>query len=514
MIKFNKINNILYDYQKEVIDIISKRNKGIIIMPTGTGKTFVQAAILAKTIIENKNKFGIYIINAPRIMLSYQLLKEVYSFLTSNKFGLNIDARYMCVHSGTGVDINDYEDIRQDSNVNFAEIKATTSTFGIKEMMETAKKENLPLILFSTYHSSTKIEDARQGIIDSINLVLNDEAHYLVSNQFYENLNKIKSKKQFFFTATSKITEADNGQGMNNINQYGEILYKMIPREAIDRGKMLRPRLHLVKTDTYITKENYQENIGGIIYNSFKQHEFQLNKKLAAKMMVTVEGAKDIINFKNSVQYKNLRNDNVNIYMVHSNIRISNMINGEYVTRLEWLSALKKDGKIKNQKIIVMHYNIISEGIDVPGLTGILLLRPLSLLNFIQTYGRIARLFLLDKLRIDSGEIKPNDLDKMVNPYGWIILPSIIAEDIDKNFYITNLVNELRTYDFDAIENILFSKNDPTGIKIFEGPNALIEIKTHMSNTSKTLGILRAEIEDEFVASLTDVGDFIDYLLK
>lgn len=86
----------LYDYQSEAVTATDKNKKGIVCMPTGTGKTFVQAAVIAKQILKTKGKFGVYVINAPRIMLSYQLLKEVYSFLMY----AGIDARYMSVHSG------------------------------------------------------------------------------------------------------------------------------------------------------------------------------------------------------------------------------------------------------------------------------------------------------------------------------------------------------------------------------------------------------------------------------
>jgi superfamily II DNA or RNA helicase len=99
----NDILKRLYDYQLDAVTAIDKNDKGIVCMPTGTGKTFVQASVIAKEIQKNKGKFGTYVINAPRIMLSYQLLKEVYSFLVY----AGIDARYMSVHSGGSNDLED-----------------------------------------------------------------------------------------------------------------------------------------------------------------------------------------------------------------------------------------------------------------------------------------------------------------------------------------------------------------------------------------------------------------------
>ena len=37
----------LYDYQKEAVAATDKNKKGIVCMPTGTGKTFVQASVIA-----------------------------------------------------------------------------------------------------------------------------------------------------------------------------------------------------------------------------------------------------------------------------------------------------------------------------------------------------------------------------------------------------------------------------------------------------------------------------------
>ena len=51
----------LYDYQLEAVKATDKNKKGIVCMPTGTGKTFVQAAVISKEILKNKGKFGVYV---------------------------------------------------------------------------------------------------------------------------------------------------------------------------------------------------------------------------------------------------------------------------------------------------------------------------------------------------------------------------------------------------------------------------------------------------------------------
>jgi superfamily II DNA or RNA helicase len=241
----------LYDYQQECANVLENNTKGIVCLPTGTGKTLIQATTIANDIINNKNSFRLYVVNAPRIMLSFQLMKEVYSILISS----GLEALYMCVHSGGQNDTEDLERIRMDyNNVNdkniipYSQIESSTSPLNIRKMIDKAKLLNLPLVLFSTYNSADRIEKARtivnstKTIYDKINIVMNDEAHYLIQERFYDILTILKSERCYFFTATMIQTPSKLGRGMNNIESYGDVLYSMTPREAIDKGRMIRPR--------------------------------------------------------------------------------------------------------------------------------------------------------------------------------------------------------------------------------------------------------------------------------
>ena len=512
----SNLKKILYQYQEEIIKLLENFNKGIIVLPTGTGKTFIQAAYLTSMIRKNNGKFGIYVINAPRILLSYQLLKEVYKFLTSNFFGLHIEARYMGVHSGRldGSD-EDFEIIRQETDIPYAEIHSSTSSSEIREMIKTAKKQDLPLILFSTYHSGTRIEDARKGLVKEVNLILNDEAHYLVTNQFHDNIEAIKYKKQFFFTATTRSTISDDGFGMNNKELFGTVIKEMTPRQAIELGKMIRPRLHFIKTDKNITKENLDQNIGKLINDAFKGHQFILDG-LAPKMMITINDSVDMVNFLKSPEYQKMVNvGGVKVYMVHSNEVIGNMINGVHTTREKWLKSLKEDGNNIHQKLIVMHYQIITEGLDVPGLTGVMLLRSLKKSNFVQTFGRVARPTVIDKLKLNSGEIKPHELEKLIKPYAYIILPSIIADDTDKIEYLSSLIYSLREFDFKPDEDIIITDSNAGGIpEPLEGPDGLRDIELNLPVIGDALEKLTNEYEDEQFASLKTLKEKLSLVKK
>jgi len=501
----------LYPYQKDAVTTTFYTPKGIVCLPTSTGKSFIQSAIIANDIVMNPNQFRIYVVNCPRIMLSYQLLKEVYGFLSSN----GIEARYMFVHSGGKTDENELEEIRLQANedghdIPFSEIGSGTSIEVIREMMVKAKKQDLPLIFFSTYNSAGNIEIARQIFKQPINIVLSDEAHYLVQEQFHDILNTLTASRSYFFTATKIHTPSDKGRGMNNVDLYGETLYTMTPREAIDLGKMVRPRLHFVNTNGVYSTDDYNASLFRIIYESFYQHEVTL-KKLNPKMLISVKGSQDIIRFLNSSEYQTLRNDGVSIYAVACHENIGNDINGEKVKRQEFLRRLKEEAKDKKKKIIVLHYDVLSEGIDVPAITGILPLRTLNKSKFLQTFGRAARLDSEDRERLTSGELDVHDLVNFNKPYAYIIVPNVIHSNSDDKQNFIQLINELRDYGFNPSEDII-SSSIINGIPEIEELSGLNEVITRLPNVGQLIENLEAEIEAEKNAKLSKV-DFLDKVI-
>lgn len=504
--KSKNILNILYDYQKDAVVSTDKNDKGIVCMPTGTGKTYVQAAVIAKEIQNNKGKFGIYVINAPRIMLSYQLLKEVYSFLMY----AGIDSRYMSVHSGGANDVKDLEEIRIDANYNegtnikFSQIENGTSPLLIREFIKKAKNEDIPLVLFSTYNSAERIKEAIEILDYEIDIVVNDESQYLVQEQFHDIIHTLKSKRCYFFTATTIHTPSDKGRGMNNKDSYGDIIYLMTPRQAIELGKMVRPRMHFVtgSGSTVYTKDDFESNLGRIISESFAQHNYAIGQFSKAKMLVSTKGVGDIQKFFESKEYKGLIRTGVKIYAVASDEKIGNNINGEKVSRRIFLERLKEDGKNPTQEIIILHYDILAEGIDVPGITGIMPLRTLGKAKFLQTYGRAARLDIEDRQRITSGVIKSNDLDDMNKPYAWVIIPTIVHEDADDKEHIGQLITELRDYGFKPSEDIV-TTDSKNGLPTVDGPDALNEVKKNCPNIGKYIEKVEADYEEERIAKLS-----------
>jgi hypothetical protein len=288
---------------------------------------------------------------------------------------------------------------------------------------------------------------------------------------------------------------------MNNKDSYGEVLYSMTPRRAIDLGKMVRPRLHFVITDGVYNTEDYNKSLNKIIKDTFEQHS-QILIKTQPKVLISAKGTQDIVSFIKSEEYKQLLQDGVSIYAVASNDEIGNNINGEQVSRQDFLRRLKLDGLDTGKKLIVLHYDILAEGIDVSGFSGIMPLRTLSKSKFLQTYGRAARPDSEDRKKIDGKEIEVNDLQLMNKPYAYIMIPSVYSGNDDDKANVVQLITELRDYGFNPNEDIVGSEQ-AHGMSEAEQPDGLNEIRKNLPNVGQTIEKLQAEVEAEKHAQLS-----------
>lgn len=493
----NKHMKTPFKHQSQVLEILQEKTFGKVILPTGTGKTFIQSLDLLSE-IEKDGNFSINVVIAPRIMLSLQLLREFQQTIISR----GVDVRYLCVHSGTSPEeSSDIAFMRVQKDIPYSQITSTTSTTDIKSEIRKAKKENKPLIIFTTYNSAERIIGAMGRV--KIGTVYCDEAHYLVRKDFHMFLTKVKTERMFFFTATEKHSDSDKGMGMNNEDVYGDVLYYMSPREAIDNGLMLRPRMQIVRTITndYKFGEDLDKSFSNVVFQSFRQHEFAIGGQ-NGKLLVVVRNIADIVRFIESKECSNLMRSGVNVFAVSSREEIGNWVNGVQKKRDEFLDELKSVGSDPSKRMIVLHYDILTEGIDTV-FTGVLPFKGLGKLKFVQTYGRVARLDPEDRKKIMSGEISSNDLDVMYKPYGWVIIPALLFEDVDDNQRIENLVKELREYDFDPVDDLVVSNISGGGVGVVKGPEALLEIKKKEPRIGVLIETLQSDIEDERIASLS-----------
>lgn len=448
MTQKEKVLDILYPHQRETIDALQKNDKGKVILPTGTGKTFIQAANICLDILDTpfdkEKNLPVHIVQAPRILLSYQLLYEVYGFLNMS----DVEANYLVVHSGSGVNEETLLE-KHNPDIDWIDISVSTTKSMIEEEIEKSIKLERPLVILQTYHSADKTFDVleEQNIIPRT--VQNDECQYLVTENFHHLLDAA-CDRFYSFTATQKDA---HHIGMQNEEKWGPILKKMSPREAIDLGIMVRPRLIHMTSKESISKEDSRKSFSRFIESDWEALN-NVNPKVNNKLLVKTRGTDDMNNFIHSDECESLMEMGIHIFAVGSNERIDNWYNGETFGRTEWLKTLQFVGKDENSQMIVLHFDILSEGIDVPGFTAISLYSAPLLGKLIQNYGRVARLSEIDRERLKRGEIAIDNLDDWIKPYAFVITHDFSDVDKSQSGEIVHIISNLREYGFDPRQEV------------------------------------------------------------
>ena len=229
----------LFKHQVDMVEVAKENTKGVFQSPTGTGKTFAQAGIVAEVL--SRGKFSITLVKTPRIGLSNQVATEYTKYITA--VGLKFNSLLM--HSGKGPELEPDRNLSLEEQLKAFEMvdnlpNATTSTQEMISQIERSKELNTPFVIFTTYHSNEKVYEALAAAGYDINLDINDEAHYLVREDFSKLLDAPNTERQFFFTATLVVSESVDGRGMQNSDRFGEVIYELSIKDAIEE-KMILP---------------------------------------------------------------------------------------------------------------------------------------------------------------------------------------------------------------------------------------------------------------------------------
>ncbi len=182
-----------------------KNTRGKLIMACGTGKTYTSLKIMEAL----DPKITLFL--APSIALLSQTFRE-YAQEKSEPFYASI----VCSDDKVGKGKNNKNDDDTD-DINFSELpnKPSTRPEDILSVYELAQKENKRFIIFSTYQSVLRIQEAQKVGLGEIELIICDEAHRTVGAMYSSNERDdknaftlchsdehIKAKKRLYMTAT------------------------------------------------------------------------------------------------------------------------------------------------------------------------------------------------------------------------------------------------------------------------------------------------------------------------
>lgn len=381
----------LRKHQEETINLMKEHTKGKILIPTGGGKTICMIYD-AMNLFKSNTPKNIVIVS-PRIGLSIQL---------RNEFLEHIDcASVMHVHTN----VVKKSDKTQDHFYTSTDINKISMW---NEHVDGHK------MYFTTYHSLKRLEDASINV-DTIYF---DEAHNSVRKDFYANIEHFStvSERSFFFTATPKNSINPNKPGMNWSETYGNTIMNVSAPSLLESGSIIAPKLIPVRTNITRIKQMDAE------YDCMSILDIINNEESMDKVLISSPSTRVLIRMLAETDFmKEVTEMGYEVLWITS--KYGAFINNKKVSREVFFKTLSEYGKDEDKKFIILHYSILSEGINCPGLTACIMMRQMNIIQTAQTIGRVTRLHPEDSKRIKNGDLTPGDVDNYVKPFGMIYVP-------------------------------------------------------------------------------------------
>jgi len=358
-------------------------SKGQVLMTTGGGKT---PTMIFDAIREFSNSIPqTIVVVAPRIMLAEQLSAEFLEHITN--------ASVMHVHSG---ETHHY------------------STTNPSKIFAWNYHVNGHKLIFTTYHSLIQIQ--RSGI--DVNTIYFDEAHNSVQRHFFESTKHFSNHSQrcYFFTATPKHSAVASKPGMNDGSVYGQVICQVSAPELVNGGYILPPQVQVHSMNIHRDKEFAAERDCMTLLDTI------LNEDNMEKVLVAAPNTKVLMRMLAETEFMTeVQSHGYDVLWITA--KYGAFINNQKVGREVFFDTLTKWGKDSEKKFILLHYSILSEGINCPGLTSCVLMRNMDYIAMAQTIGRVIRLHTEDARRLSEGSLIPGQLKNYHKAYGFVHVP-------------------------------------------------------------------------------------------
>ena len=381
----------LRPHQQRMLDALQRADRGRLTCPTGGGKTLVMILDTLRR-LQQADRPQTIVVVSPRILLSVQLYEEFFAELNGK-----VDVAVMHVHSGE------------------VDCTSTTKIQEIQCHAAVCAAANTHQLIFTTYNSLRRINEA--GI--DVDTIYYDEAHNSVRRDFFKEVAaaSLTAKQAYYLTATPKYR--GGVISMNNTDVYGSELINVPAPELINNGSIIPPTIlpHVVDIERHkslLAAENDREVLLDIVK--------KLDDDAAQKILVAAPNTRvlwALLTGTNVMQEFADRGYDV----LHITSKHGAYVNKTKVGRQEFFDTLDTWGKDPSRKFIMFHYSILSEGINVPGLTHTILLRNLPVIEMAQTIGRVIRLDKRDAADIAGGKIPAGQLQFYRKRTGFVTVP-------------------------------------------------------------------------------------------
>ncbi len=375
----------LRPHQQRALDALQKHQFGQIIAPTGAGKTLIMIFDAMRRMRESTTPQTI-VICAPRILLAEQLSSEFLEFIDN--------ANVLHVHSGE------------------THHKSTTKPNDIA--LWDFYVDNHKLI-FTTYNSLRRLNESEINI----DVAYFDEAHNAVRTDFFDSVASCNATNYYYFTATPKHRRAALGTGMNNKIVFGQIIANVPAPELVNQGSILRPTIQIHEVDYERQKGlTAADNDASTLIDMIDG----LDARNAQKVLVAAPSSKILWQMLSTTSVlSDLAERGFDV--LHITSKFGAYVNQTKVDRETFFDTFNTWGQDPDRKFIIFHYSILSEGINVHGLTHTILLRNLPIVEMAQTIGRVIRLNKDDAKDIACGKIEAGNFDMYRKSTGFVTVP-------------------------------------------------------------------------------------------
>jgi superfamily II DNA or RNA helicase len=371
--------------QKQSIAAMIKHQFGQIIAPTGAGKTLIMIYDAIRRMKESSTPLTI-VVCAPRILLAEQLSSE---FLEHIDF-----ANVLHVHSGE------------------THHKSTTKPNNIALWDYFVENHKL---IFTTYNSLRRINESEINV----DVAYYDEAHNATRVDFFDSVANCNATNYYYFTATPKHRRSSLGTGMNNKIVFGQIISNISAPELVEQGNILRPTIQIHEVDYERQKGlSAADNDASTLIDMIDG----LDSRNAQKVLVAAPSSKVLWQMLSRTKVlSDLAERGFDV--LHITSKFGAYVNQTKVDRETFFDTFNTWGQDPDRKFIIFHYSILSEGINVHGLTHTILLRNLPIVEMAQTIGRVIRLNKDDARDVECGKIEAGNFAMYRKSTGFVTVP-------------------------------------------------------------------------------------------
>lgn len=428
----------LYPHQSKAVRQVTSKlvvgARGQLLMACGSGKTITALRI------DEALGSDLTLVLLPSLLLVQQTLKSWRVEAVSEFKALSI-----C----SDTSVNGDETVSRVSDLPFP---VTTDPKQIRKFLNVTGKK----VIFSTYQSSEKVQQALAGTKQKFDLVICDEAHRLagkVDEAFGTVLlkNAIPSDRYLFMTATPKVFSTilkarakDNDieiHSMDQVDTFGPVLFDYSFADAIEQSVLMDYKVVVVGVD--------DSSIRGLVENrDFIQFGDQVvdAATLAAHFGVA-KAMRDnkirrVITFHSRIErakeFASLH-PRVAAQLFKSPVRVlSQAISGKdpSFVRKKLLDKLKDLHEYDLG--IVSNSRCLTEGVDVPSLDGVAFIDPRSSqIDIIQAVGRAIRKggadkksgFIILPIFFPSNDLSQKRIDESQFKPVWQVLNALKSHD-------------------------------------------------------------------------------------